>query len=51
MNDSTERTSGLSTSASTLFGLAQRWRRTPYVSLNDEKMEQLAAFFRGLGLL
>jgi len=34
-----------------LFGIAERWRRSPYVSLNDEEMEQLAAFFRGLGLL
>ena len=27
-----------------LFGLAGRWRRSPYYSLNDEEMEQLAAF-------
>ena len=34
-----------------LFGIAQRWRRPPYVSLSDEEMEQLATFFRGLNLL
>ena len=34
-----------------LFGLAERWRRPPYVSLSDEEMEQLAAFFGGMGLL
>lgn len=34
-----------------LFGIAQRWRRSPYYSLSDEEMEQLAEFYRGLGLL
>ncbi|MDO9464909.1 MAG: dihydrodipicolinate synthase family protein [bacterium] len=34
-----------------LFGIAKRWRRAPYYSLNDEEMEQLADFFRGLSLL
>jgi dihydrodipicolinate synthase/N-acetylneuraminate lyase len=28
-----------------LFGLAGRWRRRPYYTLNDEEMERLAAFF------
>ncbi|MBN2308363.1 MAG: dihydrodipicolinate synthase family protein [Candidatus Hydrogenedentes bacterium] len=34
-----------------LFGIAQRWRRKPYYSLNDAEMEQLAGFFRDKGLL
>jgi len=34
-----------------LFGVAQRWRRKPYYSLNDEEMEQLAGFLKGQGLL
>jgi len=34
-----------------LFGVAQRWRRKPYYSLNDEEMEQLAGFFKEKGLL
>ncbi len=34
-----------------LFGVARRWRRNPYYSLNDEEMEKLADFYRGLGLL
>jgi 4-hydroxy-tetrahydrodipicolinate synthase len=34
-----------------LFGIAQRWRRKPYYSLNDEEMEQLADFFRQKSLL
>ena len=34
-----------------LFGVAQRWRRKPYHSLNDEEMEQLRDFFKGRGWL
>ena len=34
-----------------LFGIAQRWRRKPYYSLNDAEMENLASFFNSLGLL
>lgn len=34
-----------------LFGIAQRWRRKPYYSLNDGEMEQLAEFFRQKSLL
>jgi dihydrodipicolinate synthase/N-acetylneuraminate lyase len=34
-----------------LFGIAQRWRRKPYYSLNDQQMEQLAGFFRDKSLL
>jgi dihydrodipicolinate synthase/N-acetylneuraminate lyase len=34
-----------------LFGIAQRWRRKPYHSLDDEEMEQLADFFRQKDLL
>lgn len=34
-----------------LFGVAQRWRRKPYYSLDDEQMERLADFFRGKSLL
>ncbi len=34
-----------------LFGIAKRWRRKPYYSLNDQEMEQLAAFFREKKLL
>jgi 4-hydroxy-tetrahydrodipicolinate synthase len=34
-----------------LFGVAQRWRRKPYYSLNDEEMERLAGFFREKRLL
>ena len=34
-----------------LFGLAERWRRKPYYSLNDGEMEQLATFFKSLNLL
>jgi 5-dehydro-4-deoxyglucarate dehydratase len=33
-----------------LAGLTQRWRRAPYSSLSDEKMEKLKAFFAGVGL-
>ncbi len=29
-----------------IFGIAGRWRRPPYYSLNDEEMEALADFFR-----
>ena len=32
-----------------LFGLAQRWRRKPYYSLNDVEMAQLADFFKAQG--
>ena len=34
-----------------LFGVAGRWRRKPYYSLNDAEMEKLAGFFKGLNLL
>ena len=34
-----------------LFGLGTRWRRKPYYSLNDEEMEKLAEFLRGLSIL
>lgn len=34
-----------------LYGIAERWRRPPYYSLNDEEMEKLAAFLRKLGVL
>ena len=34
-----------------LFGIAKRWRRKPYYSLNDEEMERLAGFMRQKGLL
>ena len=34
-----------------LFGVAQRWRRKPYYSLNDEEMERLADFFQSKSLL
>jgi dihydrodipicolinate synthase/N-acetylneuraminate lyase len=34
-----------------LFGVGKRWRRPPYYSLNDQEMEKLAGFFRGLSLL
>jgi 4-hydroxy-tetrahydrodipicolinate synthase len=34
-----------------LFGIAQRWRRKPYHTLNDEEMERLADFFRRKSLL
>lgn len=34
-----------------LFGIAKRWRRKPYYSLNDAEMEKLAAFFQELKLL
>ncbi|MSU66661.1 MAG: dihydrodipicolinate synthase family protein [Opitutus sp.] len=33
-----------------LAGVAPRWRRAPYSSLNDEKMEKLKSFFTGVGL-
>ena len=29
-----------------LFGIAKRWRRKPYYSLNDAEMERLASFMR-----
>ncbi len=29
-----------------LFGIAKRWRRKPYYSLNDEEMEKLADFLK-----
>jgi dihydrodipicolinate synthase/N-acetylneuraminate lyase len=31
-----------------VFGIAARWRRPPYYSLNDEEMEQLADFLHRL---
>ena len=34
-----------------LYGLAQRWRRAPYYSLNEAEMERLAAFLRDENLL
>ena len=34
-----------------LFGLAKRYRRTPYHSLTDDQMEQLADFLKRKGLL
>ena len=34
-----------------IFGLAKRWRRPPYYSLNDEETETLAVFFREKSLL
>ena len=34
-----------------LFGIAKRWRRKPYYSLNDEEMERLADFFKSKSLL
>ena len=34
-----------------LFGVAPRWRRKPYYSLNDAEMERLAGFFQDKGLL
>ena len=34
-----------------IYGLAERWRRPPYYSLNDGEVEQIADFFRTRGLL
>ena len=34
--------------AQEVFGIAGRWRRSPYHSLNDEEMERLRAYFAGL---
>jgi 4-hydroxy-tetrahydrodipicolinate synthase len=34
-----------------LFGIARRWRRKPYHTLNDEEMERLAGFFKLKSLL
>ena len=34
-----------------LFGIAKRWRRKPFYSLNDEEMERLAGFLREKSLL
>ena len=34
-----------------LFGIAKRWRRKPYYSLNDEEMERLADFMRQTRIL
>ena len=34
-----------------LFGVAERWRRPPYYSLDDEEMEKLKSFFGDRGLL
>ena len=33
-----------------LFGIAGRWRRKPYYSLDDAEMERLAGFFEGVGI-
>ena len=34
-----------------LFGVAERWRRPPYYTINDEDMEKLTGFFKDLSLL
>lgn len=34
-----------------IFGMAQRWRREPYYSLNDEEMERLKDFYKSNSLL
>ena len=34
-----------------LYGIAGRWRRNPYYSLNDEEMEGLEAFCQSRGWL
>lgn len=34
-----------------LFGVAKRWRRKPYYSLNDSEMEELSDFFKKKSLL
>lgn len=34
-----------------LFGIAKRWRRKPYYSLNDAEMEKLKDFLRSLSLI
>ena len=34
-----------------LYGLARRWRRPPYYSLDDAEMASLAEFLEGKGLL
>ncbi len=34
-----------------LYGIAQRWRRKPYYSLNDAEMEALRSFLQGLSVL
>lgn len=34
-----------------LFGLAQRWRRKPYYSLNDEEMAGLSDFLKQIAIL
>ena len=34
-----------------LFGVAKRWRRKPYHSLDDAEMEKLTAFLKGKGIL
>jgi dihydrodipicolinate synthase/N-acetylneuraminate lyase len=34
-----------------IYGICKRWRRPPYYSLNDEEMERLRDFFRGLSIL
>ncbi|OHB54185.1 MAG: hypothetical protein A2Y12_17065 [Planctomycetes bacterium GWF2_42_9] len=34
-----------------LFGIAKRWRRSPYYSLNDQEMDQLRNFFQQKNLL
>ena len=31
-----------------VFGIAGRWRRSPYHTLTDEEMERLRAYFAGL---
>ena len=34
-----------------LFGIAKRWRRKPYYSLNDEEMERLKDFLKSASIL
>ncbi|MSS72920.1 MAG: dihydrodipicolinate synthase family protein [Candidatus Latescibacteria bacterium] len=34
-----------------VFGVAQRWRRSPYISAGDEDVERLRGFFQDVGLL
>jgi 4-hydroxy-tetrahydrodipicolinate synthase len=34
-----------------LFGLAERWRRPPYASLNDAEMEKLSDFLRAIHVM
>ena len=34
-----------------IFGLCQRWRRTPYYNLTDSQMDELKAFYTNLKLI